>query len=193
MSSHSNPKVKDKPPVDHAEIVRWYLEYDDYRNDGYLEFYRGMDSLKEAVRRSSLGEYKGKRFSHQRRIPRRVLEKLESRTRGVNFRRCKSFDSILSLIYIATDGIRGIGELTIYDTADRIGAYMNLRPEHVYIHSGVRAGVRALGLDHRAEKLEMSEFPAPFRKLRPDQLEDCLCIYKDELAGVARKRKRSGC
>jgi hypothetical protein len=81
--------------------------------------------------------------------------------------------------------ITGIGELYICDTSLRIGAKLNLFPTAVYLHPGTRAGARALGLDDRAKMLKVSALPKPFRTLAPHELEDILCIFKDDLAQAA--------
>ena len=39
-----------------------------------------------------------------------------------------------------------LGELTVYDVAHRIGAYLQLEPDVVYLHRGTRIGARYLGL-----------------------------------------------
>jgi hypothetical protein len=58
---------------------------------------------------------------------------------------------------------------------------MKLSPEQVYLHAGVRTGAKALGLGDWRSKLPMSVFPPAFQRLRPEQVEDCLCIYKSQL------------
>ena len=68
--------------------------------------------------------------------------------------------------------------------------YLNLSPEDVYLHAGVRAGAKTLGLQHWKVKLPMSVFPKEFQKLRPEQVEDCLCIYKRELEAWAKQQRR---
>jgi predicted kinase len=87
-----------------------------------------------------------------------------------------------------------IGELYVYDTALRIGAKLNLFPARVYLHAGTRQGARALGLDARADALDMADLPREFHVLKPYEVEDVLCIFKSELAssrqtlGVASRR-----
>jgi hypothetical protein len=77
--------------------------------------------------------------------------------------------------------IRGIGALAIYDIATRIGGYLRLEPEVVYLYAGTSKGARALGLDG-AKTLDPKALPAAFRVLRPREIEDCLCIYAGDLA-----------
>lgn len=94
---------------------------------------------------------------------------------------CISFDDLYDLVAATIGPIPGIGELAIYDTAHRLGAYLQLSPKFVYVHAGVRAGLGALKIDHRRQKIAVSELPPAFQRLRPEQVEDCLCIYKRQL------------
>ena len=66
-------------------------------------------------------------------------------------------------------------------SASRIGAKLNLFPEKVYLHAGTRLGARSLGLPN-VPRLSVSEFPKEFRALKPHEIEDALCIFKDEFA-----------
>jgi hypothetical protein len=77
--------------------------------------------------------------------------------------------------------IHGIGALMIYDIAHRIGAYFGKAPSLVYLHQGTKEGAAILGFN--CETLDPAVLPAPFSKLTPAEIEDCLCIYKDELRG----------
>jgi hypothetical protein len=88
--------------------------------------------------------------------------------------------------------IPGIGELTVYDTAVRIGARFQLEPDRVYLHAGTRDGAKALlDVDGPREAIERDELPAQLRVLSPREIEDLLCIYKDALrasrAGAGRR------
>lgn len=128
----------------------------------------------------------GKRHPHQRRIPGRVLKSAHQLLKQHDLESCESFAELHSEIEQAIGPVQGIGELAIYDISERIGAYLGLRPEKVYLHAGVRVGARALGLGRGRDEIELEEFPKPFHKLDAAQIEDCLCIYKDELAQIAQ-------
>jgi len=75
-------------------------------------------------------------------------------------------------------------ELAQFDTALRIGNFLKILPQKVYLTSSTRTGAENL-LGHLFDKtsLTIEEFPAPFN--RPDlsttEIEDILHIYKDEL------------
>jgi hypothetical protein len=75
---------------------------------------------------------------------------------------------------------------TSHDTAFRIGAKLDLLPVKAYLHAGARVGARALGYDRRLPWIEVSDLPRQLRRLKPYEIEDLLCIYKDVL-GSARK------
>src|SRR5947209_1643932 len=64
-------------------------------------------------------------------------------------------------------------------------------------HRGAGKGAKALGFPSR-DTLAPTDLPAAFGRLRPYEVEDCLCIYKDALARIARRvlsqfdRRRGG-
>ena len=99
---------------------------------------------------------------------------------------CASFDELLGVIDQNLGFGHGLGDLSKYDIAHRIGAHLGLYPNKVYLHRGTRAGAEALGLNGKLGTLEVSSLPREFRRLRPDEIEDCLCIYKGELASLAQ-------
>jgi hypothetical protein len=150
-----------------------------------LEYFsRGLRSDNDAVSRAALAQLpNGKRHWHQRRIPRASLE--ESRRRLLEnlplLKNARSFDDLIDLIDTLIRPVPKIGELTVYDTALRIGARFGLEPDKVYVHAGTRGGARALGFDGRRQTIEMDELPAPFRKLTAREAEDVLCRYASQL------------
>jgi hypothetical protein len=77
--------------------------------------------------------------------------------------------------------LSGIGELYVYDTAFRLGAYLALLPVDVYLHTGTRAGARALKLNVDRKFIPIDEFPTALRHLQAHEIEDFLCIYKSKL------------
>ena len=57
-----------------------------------------------------------------------------------------------------------------------------------YLHGGTRIGAMALGFSGKETSIERSSLPNEFRRLTPHELEDCLCIFKDDLRKLARRR-----
>jgi hypothetical protein len=165
-----------------TRIVQTYLESRAEGEEKYLRYYAMQRTLPDAITKAALAELpSGKRFSHQRRIPRAVLERAREVLLGLNYDGVQTFDDLFQLVAAVLRPIRGVGELMVYDTVHRLGAFFQVRPVHVYLHAGVRTGAKALGLDTRKDKLAMSELPRAFQNLLPEQVEDCLCIFKAEL------------
>lgn len=85
----------------------------------------------------------------------------------------------------------GIGPLTTYDVATRVGAYLELEPESLYLHTGVRVGYEAMYSGSRraslvAVRVPVYLWPTPLTQLSADMAEDFLCTYRDALAGIQR-------
>jgi hypothetical protein len=95
-----------------------------------------------------------------------------------------NFATLHELVDAAIQSISGIGELAVYDIADRIGTYRGLRPAEVFFHAGTRKGADALGLDAKRRTLPMTSLPAALRMVKPEEAEDILCIYRQALARI---------
>jgi hypothetical protein len=90
----------------------------------------------------------------------------------------------------------GIGPVTVYDVAVRIGAFLGVEPQSVYMHAGVRQGYMALWnalmgqateddlnvwrMERyvRSARIPMDIFPPPLNAMRADDVEDILCTYR---------------
>jgi hypothetical protein len=101
----------------------------------------------------------------------------------LELRSASTFAEIHSIVGREILDIHRVGELAVYDTALRIAAWRRLEPEVVYLHRGTRDGAKALGLDVRRSFIPIIELPAAFRSLRPYEIEDVLCLYKDVFRG----------
>jgi hypothetical protein len=85
---------------------------------------------------------------------------------------------------------KGIGPVTTYDVATRIGAHLGIEPESLYLHAGVMAGWKALELPVRKEwggRVPREAWPEDLRVLPADQVEDLLCCYRALLPGVVER------
>ncbi len=163
-----------------AAIVRAYVALHRPKARDELASFAAERTVGSAVRRAGLAQTPcGLRYDHQRRVPRAVLEAAASELSRERLDDAPDFDVLLGRVKATIGSILGIGELTVYDTALRIGARLGLLPTRVYLHSGTRQGARALGLNWRAPYLALEECPPEFRVLKPHEIEDCLCIYKD--------------
>ena len=162
-----------------------------------LEFYRMMPRLRHVIEAAALARTAdGRKHPHQWRIPCDVLRGfgkcLSYRRRDL--RQAPSFDDLHRVVREVGDRIHGIGELAVYDTALRIGAKRGLLPTLVYLHRGTLSGAAALGIDRSCPVISVSELPGPFANLKPHEIEDCLCIFKELLSGEKLLRpKGCGC
>lgn len=169
-------------PDDLRAIVDEYIR--DYRVRAMLERrrYTRLESLRNAVdiaARCVLPN--GKRHKHQRRIPQESLDEARARLLVANLGSCRSFDELHTTINSTIRNIYKVGPLVVYDVAHRVGAFLHLEPEHVYLHRGTREGARALGLGRGRDWIDLAELPPEFGRLTPAEAEDCLCIYKKRL------------
>jgi len=167
-------------------IVRAYRARFRKRSQEELDSFTSQ-SIADAVRRAGLAErLDGKRYNHQRRIPREVLQLAARRLGRANLNRARDFDELHERVRETISSIPGIGCLTIYDTALRIGAKLSLAPKRVYLHTGTRAGARKLGLNWRADSLAVSSVPRAFRELEPREIEDVLFIFEDHFTRLRK-------
>lgn len=154
-----------------------------------LSFVRELN-LKTAISRAALcRNTDGTRHPHQYRIPYVSLQEAK-RQLLANQRRIRaseSFEQLHTVVEALISGISMIGPLVIYDVATRIGAFLGLTPSVVYLHRGTRQGARALGFSRARKTLLVNELPAELAGLKPHELEDFLCIYKEQLAELSRR------
>jgi len=170
--------------MNYKAIVQIYIAQIRPRADDELNWFRQQSTLREAIRVAAPAiNSKGKRYSHQRRLSKPVLETaltllLENKTK---IGQCKSFDELHTLLDRLLTPIKGIGELYVYDTALRIGSRLGVLPQKIYLHAGTCEGARALGFDGKIKALTVAQLPKELQQLEPHEIEDVLCIFKDKL------------
>jgi hypothetical protein len=163
-------------------IIRHYKLHHAHNEESEINCFRRQPSLEAAIDLAARAkDDQGNHYSHQNKIPRTAYP--EARRRLLEhhdeIQRCKSFHELWLLLKEILEPIPGIGELYIYDTAFRIGAYLNLLPDRVYLHRGTRDGAKAFGfVTKNKEWLMLDELPKPLRDLPANEVEDILCIYK---------------
>ena len=144
---------------------------------------------RDAVKYASHGlTADGKRHPHQRRLTKKTLSAVHRKLQKVDLTQYRDFESLHQTIERLLGIGSGAGPLMKYDTALRIGANLGVRPARVYLHGGTRIGAMALGFSGKETSIERSSLPNEFRRLTPHELEDCLCIFKDDLRKLARRR-----
>ncbi len=171
------------------EVVGAYISC--YRKMAQAEhsYYRSASSLREVIWLAATARtIDGKKHDHQSRSPLPVLEEAAKCLGRIVHRieACQTFSKLYNTVEEAILPIHGIGNLTVYDTALRIGAKLNLFPEEVYLHRGTREGATALGLDAGGKSISPAVLPHELSRLEPYEIEDCLCIYKGDLKRIRR-------
>lgn len=143
-----------------------------------LKYYARLSSLDEAVRAAT-----DKGHSHLNRISPEALDIVRARLLGSAKLRAElvSFDQLYTVVEEEIGGIYGIGLLTTYDIAQRIGAYLKLRPQKVYLHAGAKRGAQILKVGRGKRKVERQAFHPDLQRLQPQFIEDFLCICQQDL------------
>lgn len=154
--------------------------------DYHVQFCLDQENLKDAIEAAAeaVDDY-GKIHFHQRRVAKADLlafaEKLA--TLENNLAIATTFDEIYTIVKNTNQA--GINEVTVFDTAFRIGSYLNLFPDKIYLTSGIRIGAEHLlgKLDDRNTLLP-TDFPSPFQRedLSIADIEDILYVCRNELA-----------
>jgi hypothetical protein len=150
---------------------------------------RDVDAEGAAVRAALSLDQRGMLHPHQWRLGHDLTKKMAGvlRSRAKKLAMSNSFDDLLTRIEAIFAEMHRVGELAAYDVAHRLGAYLGLVPERVYLHAGTRAGARALGLDHRARSIAPEFLPRVLHRLTPAQVEDFLCLYKADFGRLRRR------
>ena len=173
-----------------GEIVQHYIANRRREANEELEHFANQPNLRAAIRTAALAvDGRGKRHKHQRRIPGESLEHFRrALSRNCEaLRSCQTFPELLQISEKAAEGFWKNSKLTVYDTTLRISAHLSIWPDRVYLHAGAREGAMALGFKGNLRSLTRSQLPKEFQKLKPYEIEHCLCSYKDHL-----KRLRLG-
>jgi len=187
-----NPGTCAPPPIGRPitlrAIVDHYIAW--FRPREWLAFHANQPSLKRAVDVvASWRDEDDKVYSHQSLVPKAAKAGAAERIRKLRVADVDDFEELFQRVEKAIGSIRGVGDLAVYDVAVRIGAFLRVMPRRVYLQTGARKGARALGLDASQRSLPMDVLPSELHRLEPWEVEDVLCIYKDELGHVVSRRR----
>lgn len=162
-------------------IIKHYRQSPDKDPDSWVVFCQSQPNLHEAIYVAAMAiNHLGNKHPHQHRLKKADLRnfensvlKFEALITSVN-----DFENLFQIVDNAK--VQGIGELTIYDTAHRLGAYRNIFPQKIYLHSGTLVGAQKLVGKIKSKTILKEELPEPFSSsdLSCMELEDILCIYK---------------
>lgn len=146
----------------------------------------------------------GKMHSHQTKVPKdsrrefgyRIIEAYPNVFRWHGWPVLDSgnlgFDNFYDFLWEVRPA--GIGPLTVYDVATRVGAYVELEPISLYLHTGARMGWDAMWnyfWQYRREnigspRIHPNSWPPALRALSADQAEDFLCTYRNVIGDIKR-------
>jgi hypothetical protein len=184
-----------------CEDFKWRFADRDL-TDQVIDWCRRATSWKHAVKRAcgARGE-NGKMHNHQSRVKEKDRKRLADALIGSEKEIRKGVgkaDAGGSYWYTGFDYLydwinehsgSGIGPVTTYDVAVRVGAWLRIEPKSLYLHAGVMAGAKALlGPDatQGMARLPMSILPDPLSEMPADTVEDILCTYREIFEGWRR-------
>lgn len=145
---------------------------------------KNQDSLAKAIYYASISEdANGKKHSHQYRLKKEDMERfaIELQLQEYKIQSADNFDILFKIIENVGLKMEGIGDMLIYDTAERIGQYLNLFPGKIYLHAGTREGAEKLIGKIESSTVKKEMFPEPIKSssLTCADIESMLCMYKD--------------
>lgn len=171
---------------------------DTKKTDQVIAFCADAPDFPTAVRRAvEARDANGKHHNHQSKV-----DISARRMFGLKIKRAANRGAIpmddFDAFHDRLDEIKpfGIGPVTVYDTAIRIAAFLDIEPHSVYLHAGVRQGLRTLcdallrqgykessprevELVCRQDKVPVAWFPHPLNGMKADDVEDILCTYRE--------------
>lgn len=178
---------------------------DDYKlrkNDFWrkvMSFYTGLSDIDEAIKHASkFHKDQTHCDEHQRRILKDSKRKFATLLKKLKAQilTCANFKDLYDLLKKKCKPA-GIGDLAIYDTAMRLGAYLekstgkDFTPQEVYLHNGTAAGATSLKkmnkISYSSNPVPLSVFSNLFKGLKPFEIEEVLCVYKNVLAKLANE------
>lgn len=180
----------------------------------YLNYYKEMPSLSVLLENATQGIIKLTknnniyyvRHPHQeefvdhlgnkRGISREISEKVRINLirRIEELNRCENFEEVINIVTQCRE--KGFGELSIYDTAVRIAAFLGIEPDRVYLHAGAREGMEALENkgylpegSTKAKSIPMSIMPQEMRCMSALEIEHFGCYAKSDIKNYVDIKK----
>lgn len=190
-----------RPPTEEltslAAIVRdWQMRTApggglDVKRDDVVEFCREAGNWDTAVQRAVRSRRpNGKMHNHQSKVKEDDRQTFGARIRRTWPKPGNRWPETFDAFHDSLEEIRphGIGPVTTYDVAVRVGAFLELEPESLYLHAGVRQGWLALcpvepfGFAKRwagIHRIGPDLWPTEVAGWKADELEDFLCTYRE--------------
>ena len=141
-------------------------------------------TIDDAIRFAATArDTRGNKHSHQRRINPKYLSMFCDRIllKKDEIKDIRNFYELFKTIQACK--VKYIGELCIYDTSHRIGAFLGVLPDAIYLHNGTKIGANKILGKIKGFQIFKDMLPTPFNRdgLSNAEIEDILCIYKEIL------------
>ena len=162
-------------------VVKNYVALSRPKSKNEFAYYVSQPSLEAAIRAAACASKSdGKPGKHQRKGSAESLKVAEEKLVAMEevLKSFKTFDALLEGVERAILPIPGLNDVYAYDTATRIGAYLNIWPKHVYLYSSTRTGAKQLGIVTKKRLLLFNSLPAAFQELEPYEAEEALSNIK---------------
>jgi hypothetical protein len=174
------------------ETFKEFLRLDLINNDRVISFCLKQKTLEEAIKIAILSrDIDNKKHKHQYRIANIQLKVYYNKVSLIEtkIKNVKSFEELLNLLII--EKTVGIGYLALYDIALRIGYYIKIKPDFIYLHAGAKTGaINFFGRKIKNKYLSKDEFVAKatdFKNFSCAEIEAFLCIHCNN------KKNNKGC
>jgi hypothetical protein len=153
-------------------------------DDPVVDYCKEASNLAVAIDRAAAGRRRdGKLFKKGSCVRTESKKELANKLRAKieTLRNAKTFEDIYAVV--EATHVWGIGAMSVYAIAERIGAYLKIKPQaYLYLHAGPLEGwVRLMGYRPVEGRVAVSVLPKPFRTIELYHVENLLCEYRDLL------------
>lgn len=176
-----------------SKILKEYQKHKQKYWRRVLDYYGNLSNFQKAIEEAGMFHSDvGCCDRHQCRVykesKKTFFENLQSAKKRI--KSCTCFDDLYVCISRHCKN-KGIGELAIYDTAMRVGAYLEkqngilgqFKPKQVFLHNGPWDGAKKLYSQGLIKTISSRMGKKDFSHLFPDyeewEIEEILCIYKN--------------
>ena len=167
------------------QLINNWIEKHSSILDNELDAFANCESAEKNIRLAAKGRtVNDVKLSHQKRLKLDALDVFATQLVADNqtWPQFVAFTELFAHVQVIANGINGIGDLAVYDTALRIGRRLGLAPIEVYLQRGSREGAKQLikRIPRGRRSVSPSIFPQELQTLKPYQIENFLCVCKKD-------------
>ncbi len=174
------------------DLVQRFIESSRPELEKHLSYYSNAPDIDVALDRVTRAEQgpDGLMHKHQRRVGRDSLSAIRAPLSVAMLGRngFESFEDLFAVVKAAISDLPGIGELTIYDTSLRLGAFFGISPSSVYLQRGALKGARNFYTRRRigtplplGRSVSCVGFHPELSELSAHEIENFLCVMATRL------------